>query len=145
MNITNKILKQIIVEELEGIMTESELMPWADKAGVGEEAMYDMLMVPGGIDMMSMLMKNGFQLKASGNEGMVWVTKTEQGRFSETIQLQFTVPKDGETPSVSYYATADEGFMKTNPFEKTFDNYEEAIEFVNWRIASSQSNPQFGT
>ena len=146
MKITKETLKYIIKEELRGILSEGALMDWAAEAGVSEEIMYDMLMVPGGTDMMAMLMRNGFRLEASENEGMTWVAKTDDDGFwaGEIIQLQFTVPRDGEEPIISYYATADEGFLKTDPFETTFDGYEEVINFVNVRFAGQSGNTKFG-
>jgi len=144
MKLTTKQLKSIIQEELASLLTENTLMPWAQQMGVREDTMYDMLMVPGAIDMMSMLMKNGFQLKASEAGEMTWVGKAEQEGFLETIQLQFAVPKDDQQQTVLYRASADQGFLKSNPFEKTFDNYEEAIDFVNWRFAGMNPNTNFG-
>lgn len=146
MKIAKETLKYIIKEELKSILTEGVLMDWAAEAGVSEEIMYDMLMVPGGTDMMAMLMRNGFRLKASENEGMTWVAKTKDDGFwaGETIQIQFTIPEGDEKPLISYYATADEGFLKTDPFETTFNGYDEVIDFVNVRFAGQTGNPKLG-
>jgi hypothetical protein len=137
MKITPKQLKNIIQEEIKKLLSEGDLTSWAQKSGVGEDDMYDMLMIPNGIDMLAMLMNNGFQLQDSDDTGMTWVAKTEDDGMwaGETIQLKFTVPKDNEKPSILYRAGADRGFLKTNPFETTFDNYEETISFVNTRFA----------
>ena len=144
MNLTTKQIKQIIQEELKILMVENEVMSWANKTGVREEVMYDMLMVPNGIEMMAMLMKYGFQLENSDDTKMTWKVQTQDDGFwgGETIQLQFTVPKDNEKPSILYRAVGDKGFLETNPFETTFNDYEEVINFVDTRFAGQQESPE---
>tara|TARA_B100001250_G_C19295651_1_gene569555 strand:- start:54 stop:521 length:468 start_codon:yes stop_codon:yes gene_type:complete len=150
MKLAAKQLKQIILEELTHLLQEGELTDWASQAGLGDEAMGQVLTMPGGIEMMVTMMKHGFEPISHGAMGMGWkkemTTPNYSGMpFKESHKLTFTF-SEGEDDSVIDYSI-ESNDPNDSVFYREFDDLYGAKEFIEKRMeggdADGAPNPMF--
>ena len=150
MKLTTEQLKQIIKEELTHLLQEGELTNWASRAGLDDEAMGQILIMPGGTDIMVTMMKHKFQLISHGPMGMGWkkemTTPNYSGMsFKESHKLTFTFSEGEDNSVIDYSIESDD--PNDSVFYKEFDDLYAAKDFIEQRMeggdADGAPNPMF--